>query len=382
MSIYTICHVFCHYRALKNVETKVNNVCAKEVVWNAYADACQINAQTPSSRKAFGTILMSVSPYKITKLKSGSIFVPAYKDICLLDRSDASERTLTGIQCASQLPSSCTVIRQTPHLLQFSMLTDSMADGSVVYKEVTVDFEREKWQIKVRGKQVDLSKVGTVDDFHPTAIGLQCLIRQINILPVCNGVSWSDEKKPPHTVVEFYNCRSDENSQGVRLRSSYCHLLTKPTGRSGTCKRCISWNLGRDTQNEAVNATSTTQEETAKETVLLEEKDDKDMTAILDDIFDNVPDQMRASRCPKNRRRWSPAVIRYCLSIWVRSRRAYQSMLDSGVLKLPSGATLHRYKHRLPHISGLHTDLLRWMKSCADKSKVPPEGRSSWSFNS
>ncbi len=166
----------------------------------------------------------------------------------------------------------------------------------------------------------------------------------------------------------------------------------KGTGKSGTCKRCNSWNLGRDPQNESLNATSnvTTPEETATQTVLLEEKDEKDMTAILDDIFHDVPDQMqamlqdqmRSSRCPKNRRRWSPAVIRYRLSVWVRSRRAYQSMLDSGVLILPSGATLHRYKHRLPHISGLHTDLLRWMKSCADKSKVPPEGRSSWSFNS
>jgi hypothetical protein len=47
-------------------------------------------------------------------------------------------------------------------------------------------------------------------------------------------------------------------------------------------------------------------------------------------------------------RRWNKDVISLCLSLWIRSPKAYQTLLESNMFILPSGRQLRRYKNCIP----------------------------------
>ena len=67
-------------------------------------------------------------------------------------------------------------------------------------------------------------------------------------------------------------------------------------------------------------------------------------------------------------------MISLCLSLWVRSPKAYASIQDHGMLILPSGRQLRRYKNCVPQESGLHDQILHWMREAALDAKLTPNG--------
>ncbi|XP_070570887.1 uncharacterized protein [Ptychodera flava] len=74
-------------------------------------------------------------------------------------------------------------------------------------------------------------------------------------------------------------------------------------------------------------------------------------------------------------RRWHPKIIRMCLSIWMRSPRAYEELKRSGMLILPSGRLLSMYKNCVDQNPGLNDAVLEWMVREADNTCLPIEGR-------
>lgn len=70
--------------------------------------------------------------------------------------------------------------------------------------------------------------------------------------------------------------------------------------------------------------------------------------------------QLKAAQLRSSKQmRWHPAMIRWCLYLQHRSSGCYSTLLNSGVIKLPSQRTLRDYKHSSPSRSGfsVHTDL-------------------------
>ena len=55
--------------------------------------------------------------------------------------------------------------------------------------------------------------------------------------------------------------------------------------------------------------------------------------------------------------RWHPLVIRWCLSIKLRSPSTYEAMCKSGLLKLPSQRTLRDYTHVIKPSSGFSDEV-------------------------
>jgi hypothetical protein len=73
-------------------------------------------------------------------------------------------------------------------------------------------------------------------------------------------------------------------------------------------------------------------------------------------------------------RRWNKDVISLCLSLWMRSPKAYQTLLESNMLILPSERKLRRYKNCIPQEPGFSDQIFKWIYSSAKEIKLSPNG--------
>ena len=72
---------------------------------------------------------------------------------------------------------------------------------------------------------------------------------------------------------------------------------------------------------------------------------------------------------------FSYRTIRWCLSVWNQSPKAYDLLRSGDILTLPSGKTLQRFKNSLRQVPGRNYDLLDWMKKEADRLAIDETGR-------
>lgn len=120
-----------------------------------------------------------------------------------------------------------------------------------------------------------------------------------------------------------------------------------------------------------------------KHDFFVSESDHADVSAILESVFPNASDKMKlflksqhdilCSKSPQARR-WNKDVVSLCLSLWIRSPKAYQTLLESNVLILPPGRQLRRYKNYIPQDPGISDTTLRWMYESAKGLRLPPNG--------
>lgn len=88
-----------------------------------------------------------------------------------------------------------------------------------------------------------------------------------------------------------------------------------------------------------------------------------------------LKDQAEALNKPPNQMRWHPTVLRWCLQQHSKSASAYESIRTSGILYLPSGRTLIRYRNFNHPQTGWHEGTLREMKKVYDKFTELKKGK-------
>lgn len=76
---------------------------------------------------------------------------------------------------------------------------------------------------------------------------------------------------------------------------------------------------------------------------------------------------------PKGRR-WDPAIIRLCLTLYCRSPKNYEFLSKSGYLILPSSKQIRTYKNKVDQKPGINKEVLAWMKNEAVLRDLPKEG--------
>lgn len=65
-----------------------------------------------------------------------------------------------------------------------------------------------------------------------------------------------------------------------------------------------------------------------------------------------------ASKCKTpNSMKWHPLMVKWCLYLHYKSRSAYETLRESGCLKLPSHRTLQDYTHVVKSSTGFSTDV-------------------------
>ena len=63
-----------------------------------------------------------------------------------------------------------------------------------------------------------------------------------------------------------------------------------------------------------------------------------------------------------------------CLSIWCKSPQAYKEIQSSGMILLPSGCQLQKYKNSITQNAGLNKEVFQLMKEEAKKRNIPDLG--------
>ncbi|CAC5369285.1 THAP9 [Mytilus coruscus] len=77
--------------------------------------------------------------------------------------------------------------------------------------------------------------------------------------------------------------------------------------------------------------------------------------------------QIKYNTAGKNGMRWHPMLIRWCLFMRSKSVKAYDSMRDSGFIKLPSTRTLFDYSHYTKSALGFQPDVIKMLHDEASK---------------
>ncbi|XP_063403610.1 uncharacterized protein LOC134687330 [Mytilus trossulus] len=77
--------------------------------------------------------------------------------------------------------------------------------------------------------------------------------------------------------------------------------------------------------------------------------------------------QVKFNTAGKNGMRWHPMLIRWCLFMRSKSAKAYDSMRDTGFIKLPSTRTLFDYSHYTKSALGFQPDVMKMLHDEASK---------------
>ena len=302
--------------------------------------------------------------------------------------------------------------------IRFAIRSGILNNDNIILKEIEIDKKSMKWKLKIRGREINLATLGICSKFTCTKEKLDEIINIVNVLRLCRGKESvkMDSVNQSRVIVESFSLYGDENSKKTVVRSKVCdQILSFCQSTHFVCKRCqdtIS-NVTRTTKSNPFNDKTPLQEEKTfksnpiNDTTPLQERNyntdennndvnrndqidlsedaHNDLMAILDKVFPDAPEKMKillksqhdalTAKSPQLRR-WNKEVISMCLSLWIRTPHSYQNMIDSGMLILPSGRQLRRYKNCIPQESGVNDEIFRWMNEAAKEAKIPKNGYS------
>ncbi|KAJ8044896.1 ATP-dependent DNA helicase PIF1 [Holothuria leucospilota] len=249
--------------------------------------------------------------------------------------------------------------------LTLNITSNLSVNGNNVLK--TLKLSTIDWELWVRGCQVNLSKLNIDNTFMASKENLNRVLSIVRKISLCEGFPYVQSMlSENHTYLTEEIQHSEEKPRYV-IRSKACKQAISWMSEVKACRSCTGVYTPRKSQQ-----------------VLLEDDDHEDMSVLLEKCFPHASDEMKIllkaqqdalkAKGPTGRR-WNKDVISTCLSLWLRSPRAYEDLGQSGMLVLPSGRHLMRYKNILHQESGPINEMFQWMFQCANDMKIPPDGR-------
>ena len=256
-----------------------------------------------------------------------------YRGISVIDKENLrpeEECSLTDLK--SYIPSEVMLL-PSEEKLTLCVPTNVAANGNRLMKIVKISTT--DWELWIRDRKVDLSKMGVDQCLKPSNTSLQTVLTIVDRIPLCKGFPYIetmiiDDMKHIQEKVKI-----DEEVETEVARSNYCKQVSKWKSQTNVCLSCQRlYSLTKSYEVE------------------LDEEDDTDMALLLNKCFPSATSEMKVLlkaqqdmlKHNKQARRWDKRIISICLSMWVRSPHTYQDLIDSNMLILPSGRHLRRTK--------------------------------------
>ena len=311
--------------------------------------------------------------------------------------------------------------------IRFALPSNVVTNGSIVMKEIMLEKKSTTWMLQVRGRVIGLEELGICHNFSLTKEKIEDIINAVNAIEICTGLPTdsSTNVQSGTSMKEMLSTVGNETSMKSVIRSSKCEQILTFTSQIKTCKKCrdlkaikndVKAKPIQENVQVGINAKSAVEggtkakhveenacrvdnsnleaekenivnkadeKEVAHSSMFVHEEDHSDLSKILESVFPNAPHKMkillasqRAALLAKHptSRRWSKEVISMCLSLWVSSPKSYTTLTDSGMLILPSGRQLRRYKNCIPQEAGINNEIFHWMHEAAKDAKIPPNG--------
>lgn len=264
-----------------------------------------------------------------------------------------------------------------PDQLKLGRFTGQIMNGNRVIVEITFHIPG-TWSAAIHGKNINLQNIGLDNEFKQSKLGILKVIDTVKKFKYCQGINKVSNSNENLYIKYICSQAGDENSGKTLYKSHKCGIVVSYVGNGNICHACINLNA----QCDETTGTSDCEDVDQESSVMLNECDHTDFSAILDNIFPSCTDKMKlfftaqrdALKAKPKGRRWNKDVIRTCLTIWCRSPRAYVELKSSGFFILPSTRILQYYKNSVNQVSGFNKELLHWMLNEAQRNDLSPDG--------
>ena len=259
---------------------------------------------------------------------------------------------------------------QRCHLSQEILLTISTQDHITFWLPT---------KITSNGNDVFIqATIGVTNMLHMKIRGTN-LLSVLSKLDLCTGLQFKNNHTSHNTnyITETVQISASEGTDSTVqiICSKNCEQIVNSTWNSTTscCRKCQK-DLSKLEQMDDIDDC---------EEIVLTKSDDKDMSELLKSVYPNAPENMKVLLEAQHKAltvtnpkgmRWDRKVIRICLDLWMRSRKSYKALKDSGFPRLPSGRQLQKYKNSISQTTGVQDQMFAWMYHSAEKAKIPPSG--------
>ena len=248
------------------------------------------------------------------------------------------------------IPESWSVVQRSKDTLILNMMSNIVMNKVNVVK--TISIRKTSWGFSVFQQEICPSAIGLASYNDWTLDRVMSILHISQQLKVCKGKEFPPNSKAIGKVkVEEICVSGDENMMPqFCAMSSKCSHLLPISNLSQMCRSCNSLKFKRSLSTE--DASGRNQDK--KEMLSLEESDCDDISKIMEILVNSdidesikklIKSQLTASSSSPTSRRWDPDIISMSLALYCRSPKAYQEVVDGGMILLPSGRLLRYYKN-------------------------------------
>ena len=360
----------------------------EEVYLTYQVETCNNNMEV-ISKTQFSRLLLSIYPEVSVKNKRADTnFFTIYQGLAIVHTGTLDERSKLNTDFEfsiesvhPKLPDNYFIKDCDTDVMGICSLSPYTCNGLPIIKELRCT--NSSWNLTIGGKNVNLAALNIDDKFQKNVYSLLLVCSIVDKIEICRGRRMTNPVGRVF-VTEDWSETGNENAYERRTRAKDCHRVLAFSSRMEACRACQKIQEKKSITKCTDEKCDTENSEDQSNEIKLTPQDSTDVSDLIEKCTSMATDQFKELLLSQMRnmkssdprgRRWSPGIIRLCLTMWAGSPKTYQKMKTSGFLTLPSGRLLAYYKNCLEQKSGLQEEVFEWMFNEAERNNLSPEER-------
>lgn len=326
------------------------------------------------SEQIFGRTVIALTGAKSCSKKLGQRVLKQYKDVSWVIRKQP-ECPIEFTSCAlcKIVPDFCSVGQPDKDNIKISVKSDIKLDSRFVEKDIILHASG-YWELYIDDVGVSLAELHIDKHYDHTRHDIYTICHLVNKLNVCSGKPLTSTCMS-NTRCQIHTVTFPDSSKQKSIRSPSCkRVLHFIAINKNTCIPCRTCGRSRNSNEKNSNENS-------------QSKSPKPTTSEFEQILKNhIPDikaptlelfTSQFQNCKSTGNRWKDyqGTLRWCLSLWIRSKHAYEDLRKNSGLNLPAESTLRYHKNCTAQNAGLQEENIEWMLKEAERLDIPPHGR-------